>query len=316
MNKKLVISSFIVLFAFLFSSQHSNIQSLTTDCTPQTLFFTNHEPIEIDSNSDFEALGFPGSGTSEDPYIIEGYSIESTGTLSYGIYVTDTTAHFIIRNCHIVQDYFGIYVREVAPYTSKIINNTCLGNTNTSIGIVVETRGCSVINNTCSNSSQGIRTILARFITIEGNKISNCYDQGINIHLSYSNNITYNELTNCTEFGVALVGGLSYYNLVHHNIFIDNAFVETYDIDGELFGNITSQGYDDGLQNTWYDEESKTGNFYSDYTGKGDYAIDGDAESVDIYPKKIGAEGSSFLFIISLITIISLASKRVINNKL
>ncbi|MFW9852674.1 MAG: right-handed parallel beta-helix repeat-containing protein [Candidatus Thorarchaeota archaeon] len=310
MNRKVIISSLIVLFAFLLSNQHNYTKSVDTIFTNKTLILTDHVPIEIDSNSDFETLGCPGDGSLDDPYIIENYNIESTGALSYGIYITGTTAHFIIRNCYIVQDYFGIYIREVTPYTSKIINNTCLGKTNTSIGIVVETRGCSVINNTCYNSSQGIRLILAKFITIKGNRISNCYDQGINIHLSYSNNITYNELTNCTEFGVALVGGLSYYNLVHHNIFINNAFVETYDIDGELFGNITSQAYDDGHQNTWYDEESKTGNYYSDYTGKGDYLINGDAESVDIYPKRVGADRSSFLFMISLISIIFLALRR------
>ncbi len=185
-----------------------------------------------------------------------------------------------------------------------------------SISILTEgSKGFLIKNNTCSSLGQGIRIIWSNSMMIEENTISNCVQQGINIHHSHSNNITYNEIKNCTDFGVALVGGLSYYNLVHHNTFLDNAFGGTYNIDGEKFGNITSQAYDDGTQNTWYEEETKTGNLWSDFSGKGDYSIDGTAESVDIYPQRLDSEENPLLFFVVLITIFALSTRKLFYRK-
>jgi hypothetical protein len=46
----------------------------------------------------------------------------------------------------------------------------------------------------------------------------------------------------------------------------------------------SSQGYDDGFDNIWYDKKAKKGNYWSDWTGNGTYAIDGRAEVEDRYP--------------------------------
>ena len=271
------------------------------------------DPIIIGSDFEFETYGFPGEGTEEDPYIIENFHIESSGYFSKSIYIHDITAHFIIRNCYIEHGHFGIFIREIEWHTSKIINNTCVGTSDESIGIVVsDFNGGIITENTCINSGQGIRTIYANFITITGNKISNCVYQGINIHHSHFNNITYNLITNCTDFGVALVGSITYSILVHHNDFIDNAQKERYDIDGELFGNITSQAFDNGVLNVWYEEESKTGNYWSTYSGKGNYSIDGSSESFDLYPVKKEINRSSFQFAVTLITLLSLISVSVL----
>jgi hypothetical protein len=61
-------------------------------------------------------------------------------------------------------------------------------------------------------------------------------------------------------------------NTVHHNSFIDN----------NLGG--SSQAFDDGTNNTWFDESTLEGNYYSDYSGVGNYSIDGNANSSDTYP--------------------------------
>ena len=275
----------------------------------------HHEPFTIISDADFVTYGFPGSGTEEAPYIIENYNINSESGTS-GIFITGTTSYFIIKNCFFEHETIGIEIREIAPYTAIISDNTCIGSTDLSISILTEgSKGFLIRNNTCSSLGQGIRLIWSNSMIIKDNTIGNCFQQGINVHHSHSNNITYNEIENCTDFGVALVGGLSYYNLVHHNTFLDNAFGGTYNIDGELFGNITSQAYDDGTQNTWHEEETKTGNFWSDFSGQGNYSIDGSAESFDLYPQRLNSEESSFLFIIALITIFALSSKRLISRR-
>lgn len=57
-------------------------------------------PVRIDGDGDF--AGSPavtgGSGTSEDPYIIEKMEIDGSGS-GFCIYVGNTTKHFIIRDC-------------------------------------------------------------------------------------------------------------------------------------------------------------------------------------------------------------------------
>ncbi len=77
----------------------------------------NHAPIYINNDTDFDAQalseGWPGSGTSSDPYIIEGYYI-STSNNTVPIVIKNTTRYFAIRNCSVYKtntsfaDY-GIY---------------------------------------------------------------------------------------------------------------------------------------------------------------------------------------------------------------
>lgn len=81
------------------------------------------EGLEIHSDSDFETLNLPGSGTIDDPYIIANHILKKT---SYGILVEDTTRHFLITNCYIEQFYGGIHLRYVSAGTGKIINNTII----------------------------------------------------------------------------------------------------------------------------------------------------------------------------------------------
>ncbi len=62
------------------------------------------EPIRIDGNDDFAAQaaaeGWPGDGSEGNPYVIEGYEINGTG-YGYGIYVGNTTVHFVVRGCYV-----------------------------------------------------------------------------------------------------------------------------------------------------------------------------------------------------------------------
>ncbi|GAI38396.1 unnamed protein product, partial [marine sediment metagenome] len=73
-------------------------------------------PIYIISNENFiPANGVvDGSGTENNPYIIENYSINAEN--AHGIWIRNTTAYFIVRNCMIengVDNYYGIYLENV-----------------------------------------------------------------------------------------------------------------------------------------------------------------------------------------------------------
>ena len=95
-------------------------------------------------------------------------------------------------------------------------------------------------------------------------------------------------------------------NVIHHNEFYNN------NKDGY------SQACDDGENNTWFDPTLKEGNLWMDYEGKGDYYIDGTAQSVDIYPLSSEPTNANTLpsstgIIFSTITILAiyfLGSKR------
>ena len=72
---------------------------------------TNHVPILIDGDDDFVSQGWPGSGTSGDPYIISGLNITyATGMVL--ITITDTRAYFVIRDCYINQgsSTYGVFL--------------------------------------------------------------------------------------------------------------------------------------------------------------------------------------------------------------
>jgi len=79
------------------------------------VWWGNREPIYIYGNDDFTVENgvMSGSGTADDPYIIEGWRIDSPRA-EYGIYVDHTTVHFVIRDCVIERPRLaGIYFNTV-----------------------------------------------------------------------------------------------------------------------------------------------------------------------------------------------------------
>ena len=52
--------------------------------------------ITITSNAEFTSFGFPGTGTSNDPFLIEGFNLTSTSKVL--ISITQVSAYFIISN--------------------------------------------------------------------------------------------------------------------------------------------------------------------------------------------------------------------------
>ena len=93
----------------------------------------NHPPIYIDGNDDFipENGVTGGSGTENDPYIIEDWIIVNDSSTEYGIFINNTDAYFVIRSCS-VYNYskqahgFGILLSHVE--NGRIENTTTYGN--------------------------------------------------------------------------------------------------------------------------------------------------------------------------------------------
>ncbi len=132
-----------------------------------------HEPFEIISDENFTDYDFLGSGTDIDPYIIEGYEINTTS--DRGISVSGTTKYFVIRDCYVDAGSRGIYIGYVAQGTASIINNTCINNY---IGINLwGSSGATIINNTCiENNAYGIRIVYSPSAIIIGNTCNDGLD--------------------------------------------------------------------------------------------------------------------------------------------
>jgi parallel beta-helix repeat protein len=128
----------------------------------------SHNRISIQSDSDFAnqalAEGWPGNGSSNNPYSIEGLYINCTDMGIPCIEISRTTVHFTIRHCTLLGG--------PSPYgvigLSEVSNGYLLNNTFTSLG-----RGIIVTNST--------------FITIAN---SNCSSRGPELGLGYSTQIT------------------------------------------------------------------------------------------------------------------------------
>jgi len=90
-------------------------------------------PILIQNDYQFTAANgvVSGSGTVNDPYIIENWAIDASG--ANGIDIQNTTAYFIVRNClienSVISTHGGIYLNNVVNGT--IENNTCENFTDT-----------------------------------------------------------------------------------------------------------------------------------------------------------------------------------------
>ncbi len=260
----------MIIIALVLFSLSLNTTTVTssinynTTSEPSNLALTTHAPIEITSDSDFEV--FLGTGTEEDPYLIEGYNITTTD--DSGIYISGTTKYFIVCSCYIDAEDRGIYIDNVADGTANVINNTCNNN---GWGILLWYSGSSTVtNNTCNNNWDGIVISSSGNLTVANNTCSNNNNWGILLGSSDCV-VTYNLLQENEEYGVYFWYGCDN-NLIHHNTFVDNNL-------GDF-----SQAFDYGRKNKWYDPETKEGNYWSDLGDDCTYKIDGKSHSKDLYP--------------------------------
>ncbi|MBY9002026.1 MAG: right-handed parallel beta-helix repeat-containing protein [Candidatus Heimdallarchaeota archaeon] len=202
-------------------------------------------PIEINSDGDFISYGFNGSGTAEDPYIIEMYNI--TTTSDRGIKVEGTTKYFVIRNCYVDAEYAGIWLKNIAEGTATIKFNVCSYN---EVGITLtNTSGSTLMNNTFSNNNY----------------------VGMNLFTSCFCLVSYNLFQENKAPGIETSGSD---NLFHHNRFVHN----------NLEYVPYKQARDYGKGNEWYDTETRKGNYWSDLGTDCKYEIGGGTNSKDLYP--------------------------------
>jgi len=172
--------------------------------------YYKHSAIQIEGDSGFtEANGVrSGNGTEMSPYIIESWEINGTGT-GRGLYIGNTTAHFIIRDClfHNASGNSGDYYWNAGLILVNISNGQLFNNTitNNTYGILL--RNCStsnnIENNTCiGNSGHGLyvrdsdnNEIINNSCVLNGN-------HGIIIRNSNNNTVANNNCSSNSYCGI------------------------------------------------------------------------------------------------------------------
>lgn len=232
------------------------------------VYYTLHEPIYIHGNENFtdENGVTAGTGTKDDPYIIEGWDI--TCEVHDGIVIRNVSVYFVIKNCSIHDGRTrkdGIVFYNVTH--GAIEYNVITRNRN---GVMFrmqfpgkENSSDNVIahNSIAHNNNDGIhfehtgwgwhRSNNISFNEIAGN------ERGIYLIMSALNVISYNNITGNTGYGIMLdmcMGG-GEYNRVHHNNVINNKGDD---------GQVKEQG---SPINYWNDSYPSGGNYWDDYHG-------------------------------------------------
>ncbi|MHA1303113.1 MAG: right-handed parallel beta-helix repeat-containing protein [Candidatus Heimdallarchaeaceae archaeon] len=220
-------------------------------------------PIYINSDSDFIRLGFPGKGTKEDPYIIEGLSIKAE---DFGIFVSNTASYFTIRNCIIRNvDHEAIHILNCKNGTVRIENNTIINAAGFGV-LITKTSNCFIINNTlslCNVSGARVEFADIGSIFINNTFIEN--SEGLSIYSTNNSIIENNFFSKNSRVSIMLIWG-SDYSEIHSNYFLKCGKMKFKEV------------LDEGYHNNW------TGNYWSEWKGKGSFTTGEHENVVDYSP--------------------------------
>jgi len=258
-----------------------------------------HAPIYIDGNDAFtpENGVVSGSGTEDDPYVIEGWEIDATGT-DFAIRICGTDAWFHIRNCWVYGALtFGIVLHEAR--NGKVTN--CIAE-KTGNGVTLSgAENVEVIGNELRNNQHagitlwGSRRNLIAENAIYGNGlIEGPHGYGCGIYMDYSteNKIFANHVFS-NHYGIFL-GRAANNNVIVGNTFFDNAEgITLWDqlSDNHFYWNNmmfqTQKLVEDpnpSKENSW--DNGSEGNYWSDYSG-----WDSDGDGISDFPYRIEGGG-------------------------
>jgi parallel beta-helix repeat protein len=228
--------------------------------------------LSILHDKDFILHEFSGNGSAVNPFIIEN---KNTNDEKSGIRIAYTTSFCIIRNCEITHNGIGIQIEEVRAGTIVIANNEIKNGFK---GIeLLQSDNITVTNNIC-DYAQDFGVILRNSLyavvndnTCRSNRVE------IEVRASSNNKLFYNLLQENKEYGVSIDNGMLTYS--ENNHIYSNRFINNYEDDW-----IKAQAYDEGHDNLWYNQQTNTGNYWSDCSDEKEYIIDGYADSIDHYP--------------------------------
>ncbi|MHA1934182.1 MAG: right-handed parallel beta-helix repeat-containing protein [Candidatus Thorarchaeota archaeon] len=224
--------------------------------------------IQIISDDGFASSSFPGDGTVDNPYRIEGLNITYEAR---SIDIINTTVHFVIRNCYLRTLVEGVYFNSVE--NGVIENNIIVAGFE---GIAIDrSSNCVIDNNTINDAQEGVAISFSRNNTISNNRIFK-NDAGVEIVSSQDVIIAENTIFSNRNGGIQL-DSASENNTVFGNSFGWNS---------PAIGT-RENARDFGSNNLW-DDNVSIGNSWDDYNGVLDvYWVGSNPTIVDRFPSTL-----------------------------
>ncbi|WP_162137714.1 right-handed parallel beta-helix repeat-containing protein [Methanomassiliicoccus luminyensis] len=169
------------------------------------LSLETHDVIRVNNETELSTLisneGWDGTGSADDPYVIENLSINALG-YGAGIFIGNTTSHLVIRNC-------TIYDAEWLLSEYQYGGNILLYNVTNA---VIENNICYDVN---GGDSDGIDLFYSHDNIVRNNNCSDNRFYGIYLNTS-NDNVIEDNTCNLNDYGIYLEG--SYDNIVNNNI--------------------------------------------------------------------------------------------------
>ena len=207
----------------------------------------SHAPIAIIGNANFTAANgvSAGSGTAGNPWVIEGWDITAPGAA--GIYVTNTTEYFTIRNCSIHDCMMGIQFNMEWALPAHATADHCI-----------------IENNYIQNNMMiGIGMWWSSNCTVRHNNISfNTWFGMVNCQYCYFNDIYMNEFYKNTQNASQFCCNAKFCCYHQNNYLFNNKGTSVYDP-----SHIQARCWNDSSANLSYWNTSAGGNYWSDWTG-------------------------------------------------
>jgi parallel beta-helix repeat protein len=231
-------------------------------------------PININTNDAFEQSNWPGTGTREDPYVIEGLRFIGFTT---AITITSTTSYFIIRNCSFKGEFTGQHGIWFTSVRNGYIEDCEFDSFYLAAVRLHTSSSCSVALSTFYGCERGIHLSSSSFSNITANTVfSN--NEGIYLDSSENCSIRSNEV-----FGNQL-SGISCRSLSENNSIYGNriGWNPAWDVTGSFGQN----AFDDAGNNTW-DNNVNQGNSWDDWDMSENYTISGTFGGIDRYPSQL-----------------------------
>ncbi len=120
-NKKISLAA-LFLVPIIVSTIGFTIYGVVNDKVYLNSLYAQGEIVILNDNDFSERHSLPGSGTAENPFLIENYIFKNPKTVA--IVIKDTSKHFIIRNCSVQKQGQPLYISNIGFNTGTVINNT------------------------------------------------------------------------------------------------------------------------------------------------------------------------------------------------
>ena len=183
------LSEFNIFLEVAIKYSGTYIDAVFEDILVQRYCSSPRSPIYIDGNEDLTVENgvVNGSGTEDDPFIIENWVIQDCDEVAMLIRFTD--AYLVVRNVVISGALGGIYLYKVE---NVVIENVILYSNEDAGSYLNTVRNCRVQNSYVHNNGhEGIIFRYSENVTVSGNLIE--WNDWEGVMVEYSQNVTIND---------------------------------------------------------------------------------------------------------------------------